>query len=467
MLFHIMKKEMLLNLVSFRFIISIILLFILVVGSMNIMAVNYSRRLQDYSVSADMHATDLASTNSRPQFEAFGVTKDPRPALLGIFSIGLDPQMGRSINIPGYAMPSEQRGNGRIVFSISKLAGVQPEGSKYSNPIFNLFQPPDFVYIVNIVLSLLAILFAFDCISGEKENQTLKLMLTNSIPRDIILFGKWIGGTLSILIPFVFSFMVGMLTLLVRPNINLTSDAGARIMIMVGLSMLYITVFFLIGMVCSTFSARSSTALITSLFVWVFFVLVVPNIAPVISRQFVAIKSSDSIVRESERIESDEMHKIWNGQGSDDEKHKRWESLRNELPKKIAALEDSWLRRLENQVSLAMNISRISPSAAFVYASSAIAGTGVGDYKKSRDEVLRYRELLGENRRNFLLDDKTKPIPMLYINIDLSKVPVFEDRRLDLTSSISSALVDFAILAVYLVVLFMIAFLKFLNYDVK
>jgi ABC-type transport system involved in multi-copper enzyme maturation permease subunit len=46
-------------------------------------------------------------------------------------------------------------------------------------------------------------------------------------------------------------------------------------------------------------------------------------------------------------------------------------------------------------------------------------------------------------------------------------VPIFEDRRLDLNSSISVALVDFAILAVYLVVLFMIAFLKFLNYDVK
>ncbi len=466
MFYQIIRKEILLNLVSFRFIISIILLFILVVGSMNIMAVNYGRRLQDYSVGKQMHNTDLASMNSRPQFEAFGVTRDPRPSLLGIFAFGLDSQMSRAFMIPGFAMKGSEN-NARMSDSNSKLSGVQPEGSKYANPIFNLFQSPDFVYIINVVLSLLAILFAFDTISGEKEQQTLKLMLTNSLPRDIILIGKWVGGTLSILVPFIFSFMIGTLTLLVRPNIELTSDAGTRIMIILGLSMLYIAVFYLIGLVCSTFAARSSTALITSLFVWVFFVLVVPNIAPVISRQFVAIKTSDSIVRESQRMESDETHKIWNSQDSDEEKHKKIQKLREELPKRVSQLENDWLRRLENQVKLAQNISRISPSADFVYAVTTIAGTGIADYRKTRDEILRYRDLLGDNRNRFLKNDDSKPIPMLYIKVDLEKVPTYEDRRLDLNSSIGSAIIDFVILAVYLVVLFMIAFLKFLNYDVK
>ncbi|MFA6447910.1 MAG: ABC transporter permease subunit [bacterium] len=467
MLYHIIRKEMLLNLVSFRFIISISLLFVLVVGSMNIMAVNYGRRLQDYSVGADMHATDLASMNSRPQFEAFGVTKDPRPAMLGIFSIGLDPQMSRSISIPGFAMGGGGGGGGRIVFSYSKLAGVSPEGSKYANPIFNLFQPPDFIYIVNIVLSLLAILFAFDCISGEKENQTLKLMLTNSIPRDVILIGKWIGGTLSLLIPFIISFGIGFLTVMMRPNVDLSNGAGLRVLLILLLSLLFIAVFFLVGMVFSTFAARSSTALITSLFAWVFFVIVIPNIAPVISRQFVPIKTSDSIVREAERMEQDMTHEIWKKERSDEEQKKMVDKMHKDLPEKVRALEDRWLNSLTSQVKLAMNISRISPSADYIFASTAIAGTGVDDYQKLRDEILRYRTLLSDNRKIFIQNDDSKPIPMLYINILMDKVPVFEDRRLDVASSVNNAIVDFAILSVYMIVLFLIAFLKFLNYDVK
>ncbi|HPI76210.1 MAG TPA: hypothetical protein PLK80_05700, partial [bacterium] len=69
MLFQIIRKELLLNLVSFRFIISTVLLFVLIVGSMNIMAVNYTRRLADYSSGVEMHADDIDKINTRPMFE--------------------------------------------------------------------------------------------------------------------------------------------------------------------------------------------------------------------------------------------------------------------------------------------------------------------------------------------------------------------------------------------------------------
>jgi ABC-type transport system involved in multi-copper enzyme maturation permease subunit len=469
MFFTIVKKEILLNLVSFRFIISIALLFVLIVGSLQIMAVNYGRRLDDYSTAVQMHNDDLSKTNSRPQFEAFGVTKDPRPSLLGIFTIGLEQQMNRSFMVPGFAMSTKQQGgdNGRLLYAISKLAGIQPEGSKYSNPIFSLFQPPDFIYIVNIVLSLLAILFSFDCIAGEKENQTLKLMLTNSLPRDTVLISKWVGGTLSILIPFVLSFALGVLLVVARPNVAFAGGAAIRILILLGLSMVYIAVFFLIGMVFSTFSARASTALILSLFAWVFFVLVVPNVAPVISRMVVPLKPSGAIIRESERIQTEMEHDVWKKRDNKEEQREAREKMTEELPGKISAIEDQWLRGLDHQVKIAMNVSRISPSAAYVLAASSVSGTGVTDYYKLRDETLRYRSMLGDTRDKFLTDDNTKIIPGLYIKIVNDLVPAFQDRRLELSESINNSLTDMAILIVYVIVLFMIAFLKFLNYDVK
>lgn len=467
MFFQIVKKEMLLNLVSFRFIISVVLLFVLIVGSLQIMAVNYGRRLADYSAGTEMHDSDLAKINSRPQFEAFGVTKEPRPSLLGIFAIGLEPQMSRSFGVPGYAMSAPDGGRGRGFYAASKLAGVQPEGSKYSNPIFTLFQPPDFIYIVNIVLSLLAILFSFDSIAGEKENQTLKLMLVNSLPRDTVLISKLIGGSLSILIPFAFSFIIGALLVVARANISFTGEAGIRILMLFGLSMIYIAVFFLIGMVFSTFSARSSSALILSLFAWVIFVLVVPNVAPVISRMVVPLKPSGAIIREGERIESEMTRDLWKKRGNEKEFHEARKKMMDELPSKIRALEDRWLRGLNRQVRLAMNISRLSPSADFIFGAASVSGTGIDDYYKQRDEILRYRQALGDTRDKFITDDNSKIIPGLYIKVDTAQVPVFQDKRLELAESINNSLVDFAILVVYLIILFMIAFLKFLNYDVK
>lgn len=465
MLFTIIKKEILLNLVSFRFMVTTALLAVLVIGSMQMMAVNYSRRLEDYSTSVEMHKDDLKKLSTRPEFEAFGVTKDPRPAMLGIFVIGVEKQMNRSFMVPGMAMQTEEERGGPMMYSASKLMGIQPEGSKYSNPIFTLFMAPDFVYVVSIVLSLLALLFSFDTISGEKEDQTLKLMLTNAVPRDIVLVGKWIGGTLSIIIPFIASFVVGVLLVWMRPDVSFTEDATARVALIMGVAILYICVFFLIGMVFSTFTAQASTSLILSLFAWVLFVLVIPNIAPVIARQAVPLKTPDQILRDVERIEEQMQRDARKKDGQ--ERREAFERIKKEIPQKVRSLEDRWMRSLEKQIRLASTISRFSPSANYIFASASLAGTGVDDYHKLRDEVLRYRQLVSDKRKDFLKSDKSKPIPMLYIKVDTEEVPEFRDARLDLEESVSKVIWDIGLLVAYMIILFLIAFVRFLTYDVK
>jgi len=459
MLFTVIRKEILLNLVSFRFQVSVVLLAVLVIGSMLMMTANYTRRVAEYSDKR---------MNTRPEFEAFGVTKDPKPTLLGIFSIGLEKQMSRSVMIPGFAMGGDDRGDPRrSMYATSKLIGIMPEASKYSNPIFTLFMPPDFVYVVNIVLSLLALLFSFDTICGEKEDQTLKLMLTNSVPRDVVLLGKWIGGTISILFPFVVSFGLGILLVSLNPSIAFTDEAVTRIILIFFASMMYISVFFLMGMVFSVFTSRSSTSLILSLFAWVFFVLVIPNLAPVIARQVVPMKTSDQIVLQAENMSREMEGRIRDLPPNDEGRKKKIERIRKELPEKIRELENLWLNALERQTNLAMNISRISPSADFIYILASLSGTGVQDYNKQREEIFRYRDYLAQRRDKFLKNDNSKPIPMLYIKVDTEKVPEFRNRRLDIDASFNNIISDFAILFIYLAIFFQISFIKFLNYDVK
>lgn len=65
----------------------------------------------------------------------------------------------------------------------------------------------DWGFIIGYVLSLVALLFTFDSISGERERGTLRLTLANSIPRHTVLIGKYLGAFISVYIPFVLAIL--------------------------------------------------------------------------------------------------------------------------------------------------------------------------------------------------------------------------------------------------------------------
>ena len=58
------------------------------------------------------------------------------------------------------------------------------------NPLFAVFKFLDLEFIFQIILSLFAILFAYNAINGEKEMGTLKLSFANSLPKDSYILGK-------------------------------------------------------------------------------------------------------------------------------------------------------------------------------------------------------------------------------------------------------------------------------------
>ena len=63
------------------------------------------------------------------------------------------------------------------------------------------------------MLPFIAILFTFDAIAGEREQGTLRLTLSNSVARDFVLVGKFLGAFLSIGIPFVIAVLINLFLL--------------------------------------------------------------------------------------------------------------------------------------------------------------------------------------------------------------------------------------------------------------
>ena len=55
------------------------------------------------------------------------------------------------------------------------------------NPFMDMFTSMDIVFIFEVILSLLALVFAYDTLAGEYERGTLRLVLTHPIRRGLCL----------------------------------------------------------------------------------------------------------------------------------------------------------------------------------------------------------------------------------------------------------------------------------------
>jgi hypothetical protein len=81
-----------------------------------------------------------------------------------------------------------------------------------------------------------------------------------------------------LLMPLLMSLLLALILLTTSTSIYLTTDDLLRIGGIIFASVAYLSVFYLIGLLISAMTRRSSTALMLSIFVWGFMVLVYPNV---------------------------------------------------------------------------------------------------------------------------------------------------------------------------------------------
>ena len=124
-----------------------------------------------------------------------------------------------------------QCGVGSTARQFHPLSGIRlcrPFGIR--NPIvpitrsLNLFSNVDLVLIFQVILSLLALLFAHDAIAGEREAGTLRLTMTNPVSRSIILLAKYVSAMVCLILPLVMSVLLALLLFSLSGSILLSGD---------------------------------------------------------------------------------------------------------------------------------------------------------------------------------------------------------------------------------------------------
>lgn len=159
------------------------------------------------------------------------------------------------------------------------------------------------------MMSLLALLFSYNAISGERERGTLNLMMSNAVPRSTLLLGKYIGSIVSLLLPFCISFTV-VLLVIQGDGITFSKEEFIAISLVFLISLIFVSLFFTLGMLFSTVAQESATALMFSLFSWVMLAMIIPNASVFIASQLRDIAPKRQLISQENAIWDEFSEKI-------------------------------------------------------------------------------------------------------------------------------------------------------------
>jgi len=471
----LIAKEIRGNLLSFRFLASFVILSVVVTVTAAVLAGDYTRSLDDYS---QRQAEIEKYLRTYAHFNRIGnviqATQPPIPFQTLVRGLTADVNMEHFDN----------------------------------DPLPVMFPLTDLTFIVTILMSLVALILSYDAISGEKEDGTLKLMLSNGLARSKIVLAKFAGGVLTIAGPFLVSLAIGMLIILLQPRVAWTgADWGALSLIAVG-AILYVSVFYLLGILISSAHRSSASSIMTSLFVWVLLVLVVPNLSPYAASFLSPTPSRIKAIREMQRLmdtDRDDLGRKLEAEArreivrqypvlserlpeaelkirvaADAEYRQAYEALRAAVSRawdeanriqgaKARVLEEDLSRKEAAQTGLARGLSMISPLADFDYLATDLSSTGVRNQGHLGQLMRTWDRAFGDYSKKKMAGFKAKNPTADEWNtaIDMSDAPRFRYVEEGLAGRVWAALPPIAVLAGFAVMLFAAAYVAFIRYDVR
>jgi ABC-type transport system involved in multi-copper enzyme maturation permease subunit len=278
----------------------------------------------------------------------------------------------------------------------------------------------------------------------------------------------------------------------VMGRVPFSADDVSRIGWMVALSVLYTGFFLGLGLSASCWVRRSATAMAACLFCWVILALAVPNVVPLFSAQLAPIPPKSKMMLETKAIAADINNTLvagWQEEAGESGRYRdvseMWgidilPRIRTEHSKREAALMAGFTARMNRQIRLTQMLSRFSPTAAYTYAATNVAGTGIQDFLDQTRSLDRYKvefvsastrlERAAEAKREaygkWLDEHPGQDAPRPNTAYKPGDWPQFVRDRIPLATALSSSLPDIIWLACGTVLLFLFAVAGFARNNV-
>jgi ABC-type transport system involved in multi-copper enzyme maturation permease subunit len=319
-----------------------------------------------------------------------------------------------------------------------------------TNFFINIFIPFDFIHILGLVISLIAIFLTYDNIVGEKESGTLALLFSNPIERYKVILGEYIASSFSILSPLFISFLILTIVFILHPDLGLDLNLLVRILTIFVISFLLAFSFVSLGLFISSLTNRSNISLMSSFFVWSV-LIIYPNL-------------TSWVIYYAKPVES--MYAL----GSNDilSKFSIAGVVEGNQQMNLKQVEINLNKRFE-QADLKNKLDLFSPFSCYILVSQIIAGNDLHSHKRFINQ-LKKLELSFINWQK----EKIKKYPERERSfvwgmgpIDLEGLPSNEFKEENLAESLERAIPYIMYILALDIILFYLTYIFFIKYDVR
>ena len=466
-MWHIVKRELYDNLNSLRFALATVLLLALMLTNAIVHLREHPVRIQKYRDAATQSMDTLTSRTDLYDLAQKGpgqLYKKPSP--LRFCADG-----GDSL-LPALTHAASHFWGGRNLKAFWRM--TYPSATPNLKNIDPEAIEIDWAFVIGYVLSLIALLFTFDAVSGEREQGTLRLILANPIPRHTVLIGKFLGAFISVNIPFIIAVLMNLLLISTSSAVHLGIDEWGRLGIIIGIALLYLSLFLALGLLVSARVRQSAVSLVVLLLIWVSFVIFMPNTLASIASRFSQARSYDAFQEDRRQTRHAILSVYHTQRNATDDPSKRM-VISGEYVTQDATqdsrLRQEYLSERISQVRQARTITRVSPVAIAQHLLEVFAGTGLERHLQFIENVQlysrEYREFIADTERS----DPESP-HIIGVRDGMSKkkvspeaIPIFED-TLSLSKDFNAAAIDLLLLVLIVIVLLAGAYLAFVRVEV-
>jgi ABC-type transport system involved in multi-copper enzyme maturation permease subunit len=425
MIWKIAKKEFLLNVMTFKFALGTVLCVVLVAVLVPVLLEDYQQRVRDYSAKVTANETDLREVKV---YMNIAPTVFRPPTILSVFGEGYETRLANAAKIELESIPEVN------------------STSSETNPYLSIFPVLDVTLIFKIVIGILALLMAYDVVSGEAQRGTLKLTLSNTIARPHVLLGKLLGGLLTLTVPITITFVVGLLILGLSPAVSLTLADWARIGLMYVTSLIFICTMFSLGLLVSTLARKSATCLILALLCWIVYAVVVPSASISVAANARILEPREKVAGRLAALQDGEFgygpgalghnrdafgreYVLWLTKSVAEHTQKRYafyRSLSMAYADRLWEVERGHLFDVLKQKSLTDTLARISPLSLYENVMSSLSGTDLVTARSFMERARAYRNEVIEYIRSQTDDFR---LPSYFTTMSMDEMAEIEQAR--------------------------------------
>ncbi len=273
-------------------------------------------------------------------------------------------------------------------------------------------QPLEWSWIVLYFFSLMTLGLSYDAVTGEKEQGTLKAVMSSSVSRLHFVTSKFVAVLIAVMACLFVSTVASLLVATAGSEVSWSSDHWLRIGLFFLVSAVFLAFNALLGIAASVLAKKPASSLQIAVGWWIALVFLVPGTLVIVSSYFHPIESESEFRRnillisqnyqERLRVSSPPLQRIVATPGlSVAEKRLRiaefeatqradQERALEQRERDYANLRRDFLARVMARQSWIERWSTVSPHALFRRGTARLAGSGLSGERNFLDQVGRF-----------------------------------------------------------------------------